>query len=162
PAHLGEADAAAEALEQRPAQLLFEFDDLLAERRLGHEALGRCPREVGLVRHGHEVAELVQFHRRALSQPEEACCLFSSCAASRPTTWKRGSPERIASPVCVWVAPGFAFCGIGRFHCFAAKAGKVLTSVAVSTRKVSGTKFPARSLSSTGRSTQSLMSPVFQ
>src|SRR5689334_3997168 len=61
---LGEHDAAAAALEQRLAELVLERLDLTAQRRLRDaESLG-CARDVLLLRHGDEVLQLLQAHRR--------------------------------------------------------------------------------------------------
>ena len=68
PAAVGQPDLAARAVEDRPAQLALELDDLLAQRGLRDEALFGGPREILELGHRHEVAELMQFHSRCLSR----------------------------------------------------------------------------------------------
>src|SRR5687768_3440097 len=61
---LGEHDAASAALEQRLAELVLERLDLAAQRGLRDtESLGRA-RHVLRLRHGDEVLQLLQAHRR--------------------------------------------------------------------------------------------------
>ncbi len=61
-AEIGEADGAAEAVEEAAAKLGFELLDLLGERRLRHVAFFGGAREGAGVGDGGEVAELVEFH----------------------------------------------------------------------------------------------------
>ena len=62
-AQLGEADGAAEAIEEAATEFGFEFEDLLGERGLRDvAALGGTGEGTG-VGDGAEVAELVEFHR---------------------------------------------------------------------------------------------------
>ena len=53
-------------LEEAFSELLFQFQDLLAERRLGDMALLRRAGEVSRAGHRDGVAELMHFHRRIL------------------------------------------------------------------------------------------------
>jgi hypothetical protein len=59
---IGEANGAAEAVEEAAAEFGFELEDLLGERGLGDVALFRGPGERPRVGDGGEVAELVEFH----------------------------------------------------------------------------------------------------
>ena len=59
---LGQLHAAGQPVKQRRAHLLFEFADLLAERRLGHaQRLGGAGKAL-FVCHGHQVAQVTEFH----------------------------------------------------------------------------------------------------
>ncbi len=59
---LGQLHAAGQPMKQRRAHLLFEFADLLAERRLGHaQRLGGAGKAL-FVCHGHQVAQVTEFH----------------------------------------------------------------------------------------------------
>ena len=53
---------------QIETDLLFEIADLPADARLRHVQLQRRARDIFLLGHGHEVAEMAQFHQR-----ERAC-----------------------------------------------------------------------------------------
>ena len=65
-AEIGEADGAAEAIEEAAAEFGFELLDLLGEGRLGDVTfLGGAGEGTG-VGDGGEVAELVEFHGRAV------------------------------------------------------------------------------------------------
>jgi hypothetical protein len=66
-AQIGEADGAAESVEEAAAEFGFELLDLLRERGLRDVAFFRGPGERGGVGDGAEVAELVEFHKRAVS-----------------------------------------------------------------------------------------------
>jgi len=61
-ADLGEADGAAEAVEEAGAEFVFKFQDLLGERRLGDVRLFGGAAEGAGFGDGAEVAELVEFH----------------------------------------------------------------------------------------------------
>ena len=61
-ARLGERHLPARPLEERIADLLLQFADLLAERRLGDVQRLRRPREVLMIRDGDEIREVTQFH----------------------------------------------------------------------------------------------------
>ncbi len=65
-AAIGQADLAARAIEERPAELPLELDDLLAQGGLRHKTLLRGPREVGQLGHCDEITELLQLHSRIL------------------------------------------------------------------------------------------------
>ena len=64
-ADFGEADGAAEAIEQADAEFGFEFEDLLRERRLGDVRMFGGSREAAGGGDGAEVAELVEFHGKS-------------------------------------------------------------------------------------------------
>ena len=66
-AEVGEANGAAEAIEEAAAEFGFEFENLLGERRLGDVAFFRGPGKGGGVGDGAEVAELVEFHGEVIS-----------------------------------------------------------------------------------------------
>jgi hypothetical protein len=53
----------AEPVDEALAQVGFQFLDLLAEGRLGNEASPGGGGETAGLQHGHEIPELVQFHR---------------------------------------------------------------------------------------------------
>ena len=63
----GEADGAAEAVEEAGAEFVFELADLLRERRLRDVRLAGGTTEAAGIDDGAEVAELVKFHRKAIS-----------------------------------------------------------------------------------------------
>jgi hypothetical protein len=65
-AEIGEADGAAEAVEEAPAEFGFEFQDLLGKRRLGDVAFFGGAGEGAGFGDGGEVAELVEFHKGSL------------------------------------------------------------------------------------------------
>lgn len=60
----GESHRAPVAVEQRLAEFAFQTPDLGADRGLRDVFAFGGPREVGLLRHGDEVVELPQFHKR--------------------------------------------------------------------------------------------------
>jgi hypothetical protein len=61
-AEVGEADGAAEAVEETAAEFRFELENLLGKRGLGDVAFFRGPGEGSGIGDGAEVAELVDFH----------------------------------------------------------------------------------------------------
>src|SRR6202030_4337001 len=63
-AQIGEADGAAEAVEEARAELVFEFEYLLGKRRLGHMRLFSRAAEGAGFSNGAEVPKLMQFHDR--------------------------------------------------------------------------------------------------
>jgi hypothetical protein len=65
-AEVGEADGAAEAVEETATELGFELEDLLGERGLRDVAFFGGPGEGAGVGDGAEVAELVEFHGESL------------------------------------------------------------------------------------------------
>ena len=60
---LGEPDGPAGAVEQRLAELALQPPDLRADPGLGDVHPLGCAREVPFVGNGHEVGELMQFHK---------------------------------------------------------------------------------------------------
>ncbi|GAA2778273.1 hypothetical protein GCM10020219_056910 [Nonomuraea dietziae] len=58
---------AGRAFEQSHAQFLFQFGDLLAERRLPHALAKRGPAEVELFGQRDGVAQLLEIHRQTIS-----------------------------------------------------------------------------------------------
>ena len=65
-ARFGEDDAAADAREQRDAELRLERAHLLREGRLGEVELAGGPAERAVLGRGEEVGELLQSHRLSL------------------------------------------------------------------------------------------------
>ncbi len=63
-ARLGERHLPARPLEERIADLLLQFADLLAERRLRDMQRLRRPREMLMIRDSDEIREVTQFHPR--------------------------------------------------------------------------------------------------
>jgi hypothetical protein len=61
-AGIGQRDVMTAPIEERDANLGFELPDLLAERRLRGVQTAGGAREVQLVGHRHEVAQMPQFH----------------------------------------------------------------------------------------------------
>src|SRR5215204_876254 len=59
---VGQAQRTGPAFEKHHAQLFLELVDLPTERRLGHLQRLRGTRDAPLSDHGHEVAEVAQFH----------------------------------------------------------------------------------------------------
>jgi hypothetical protein len=62
PPGFGQLDAAWIADEQRRADFALEFEDLLAQRRLGDPQVGRRIREMQMLGHRKEVTQLTKFH----------------------------------------------------------------------------------------------------
>ena len=63
-AHLGQPDRPGGAVKQPVAELGLQPPDLRAHPGLGHVYPVGRPGEAGLLGHGHEVLELMQFHNR--------------------------------------------------------------------------------------------------
>ena len=63
---VGQADAAREPLEERPAEVRFEHPDLLRERRLGDAEASRAARERAFLDHGQKRGKPPQVHRQSL------------------------------------------------------------------------------------------------
>src|SRR5215211_3494111 len=59
---VGQAQRTGPAFEKHHAQLFLELVDLPTERRLGHLQRLRGTRDAPLSNHGHEIAEVAQFH----------------------------------------------------------------------------------------------------
>jgi hypothetical protein len=76
-ADVGEANGAAEAVEEADTQFVFKFKDLLGQRRLGDmRLLGGAAEGTGFG-DGAKIAELVEFHKRSLTsaQTRHRLCL---------------------------------------------------------------------------------------
>src|SRR5436190_9277130 len=77
-------------MKEGPPELVLQLLNLLAQRRLGNEALFRGPAEVSGLSDGHQVSELMEFHRRFLSNISKlsislmACQLLQSKTAPSP------------------------------------------------------------------------------
>jgi len=71
-AEISEADGAAEAIEEAPAEFGFEFLDLLGERGLRDVAFLCGAGERAGVGDGGEVAELVEFHKGSLQSTADS------------------------------------------------------------------------------------------
>jgi hypothetical protein len=65
-AEVGEADAAAETIEEAGAEFVLELEDLLGKRRLGDMGLLGGARKRAGIGNSTEVAELMEFHRLCL------------------------------------------------------------------------------------------------
>jgi len=74
-AKIGEADGAAEAIEEASAEFGFKLLDLLREGRLGDVTFFSGTGEGGGVGDGAEIAELVEFHNGAVSCKPQAVSL---------------------------------------------------------------------------------------
>jgi len=61
-AGIGEGDVAVRAGEQRDTELVLELADLLADGRLRDVQPLGCPTEMQLLRDGHEVLQMPEFH----------------------------------------------------------------------------------------------------
>ena len=66
----GDNDRTRQTVEQRLADLRFQFSDLLTKRRLCHSHLRRRAGKISLVRHRDEITQLMKFHRKIVSKGE--------------------------------------------------------------------------------------------
>ncbi len=57
-----QAGFTAQAVKEACTKLVFELEDLLEERGLGHADLRRAAGEIAAASHGQEITELVKFH----------------------------------------------------------------------------------------------------
>lgn len=55
-------DMTVSAREKLHSEFLFEVENLLTQRRLGHMQTNRCPAKMKFLGDGNEVAKMPQFH----------------------------------------------------------------------------------------------------
>jgi len=112
-ARLGRHHLAADALEERLADLLLELADLVRERRLGDVDVRRGAREAQAVGQGHEVAQVSQLHGNPVIESMPSIISMAKDHLSSPpcAVYRRRRMKQAARPAATetpWITSGNA------------------------------------------------------